>query len=338
MHTLLILSSLALALGACLVCLWLLRLARSSTSRRTVQLTGLLTPAVVLGLLAAMMVHFVSIMCFWAAPLADVVLAQVLSLVGAVGVILAVLLNGARAVLLPLHIRRCTWEAPAWLEERVANLVSDMALGRDKLKAPGVRVTADPRPSALVTGLFRPYIIVSSGLIGMLDDEELDGVLCHELMHLRRGDIWWTTIGAVLRDLTRFLPGTRRLYDLLLTEQEVVCDDRVLGESRRLALAGALARVWQSQLNGNSNNTSDSTPHGALALFSQTHASQVEARIRRLLDRGGHTRTTYTTPYKAMSIALSLLGIFVGAQIWLDMMAMDAMGCGLQAILMAMPR
>jgi len=53
---------------------------------------------------------------------------------------------------------------------------------------------------------------------------------------------------GILRDLTWFLPITRRLYKRLLVEQEVACDDRVTGEPRRLALASALARVWQAEL------------------------------------------------------------------------------------------
>jgi len=64
MHTLLILASLALALaGASFV--WLcLRVAHSSSSRRALQLAGMLFPVFVLGLLATLMVHFLSQACF----------------------------------------------------------------------------------------------------------------------------------------------------------------------------------------------------------------------------------------------------------------------------------
>lgn len=330
MHTLLILSSLALALAACLLCAGLLGRARSEGSRRAVQVVGLLVPAVLLGLLTVLMAHFVSQVCFLSAPPADVAIAQGLSLIGATGIAVAIILNGARAVLLPVHLRRRTWEAPAWLHDKVAALVPGMGLR----KAPRVRVAADVRPWALVAGLFKPHLVVSSGLAVLLDGEELDAVLCHELLHIRRGDLWWATAGAVLRDLTWFLPATSRLYELMLSEQELACDDHVVGEARRLALASALARVWQAQIK------SGPAPRGALALFSSAHDrtahTDLEVRVRRLLDHPG--TTVGSTLRRALLMVVAVLGLFVPAQLGASLIAMDAMGCNLNQIFSIMAR
>lgn len=330
MHTLLIVASLALALAACLLCAGLLGRARSEGSRRAVQVVGLLIPAVLLGLLTVLMAHFVSQVCFLNSPPADVAIAQGLSFIGAAGIAVALTLNGARAVLLPVHLRRRTWDAPPWLQDKVLALVPGMGLR----KAPKVRVAADTRPWALVAGLFKPHLVVSSGLAALLDEEELDAVLCHELLHIRRGDLWWATAGAALRDLTWFLPATRRLYEQMLAEQEVACDDHVVGENRRLALASALARVWQTQIK------SGPAPRGALAFFSSAHDrtahTDLEVRVRRLLDRPGIAAGS--TLRRALLVVVAVLGLFVSAQLGASLIAMAAMECNLNQIVSIMPR
>lgn len=330
MHTLLILSSLVLALVACLLCAGILGRARSEGSRRAVQVVGLLIPAVLLGLITLLMAHFVSQVCFLNAPPADVAIAQGLSLISAAGIGVALILNGARAVLLPAHLRRRTWEAPRWLQHKVVALVPDTRLR----KAPIVRVAADARPWALVAGLIQPHLVVSSGLVALLDGEELEAVLCHELLHIRRGDLWWAAAGAVLRDLTWFLPATRRLYEQMLSEQEVACDDHVLDENRRLALASALARVWHTQIK------TESAPRGSLALLnsapSRTAHTDLEVRVRRLLDRPGIAAGS--TLRRALLKVVAVLGLFVSAQLGAFFIAMVAMECNLSQLISTMPR
>ncbi len=326
MHTLLILFSLGLALGASLLCVTLLRLAGSSRSRRALQGVGLFLPVAVLALLTLVMIHFVTQVCFQMASRLDVGIAETLSFIGAFGIAAAIVLNGGRAVLLPLHLRRRTWQAPDWLEARVANLSCGMGLDR----APSARVAADPQPWALVAGLFKPHLVVSSGLVGLLDREELEAVLCHELLHIRRGDLWWTALGGVLRDLTWFLPSTRRLYRFLLTEQEMACDDGVLGESRRLALASALARVWQAGFG------SGQAPRGALALFSPEQSTHFEARVRRLLDHPGSIENSPSR--RALLAPVVVVGLFVPAQLVAALAAMDQMGCGMHGLLATLIR
>lgn len=320
MHTLLILFSLGLALGASMLCIALLRMARSSSSRRALQSVGLFLPAAVLALLTSVMIHFVARVCFQTAPPLDVGIAGTLSSVGAFSIALAIALNLGRAVLLPLHLRRHTWAAPEWLESRVA--VLSVGIGLDR--PPASRVAADPRAWALVAGLFHPHLVVSSGLVALLDREELEAVLCHELLHIRRGDLWWTAIGGVLRDLTWFLPPTRRLYRFLLTEQEMACDDGVLGETRRLALAGALARVWQAGIG------SGQAPRGALALFSPEQSAHFEARARRLLDHPAGVANSVSC--RALLTVVLVVGLFVPAQLVATLVAMDQMGCGMHRL------
>ncbi len=326
MHFLLIMLSLSLALGGCLFCTALLRIVHSLHSRRVVQMVGLFIPAVALVLLSVLMAHFLVQVCFWTAPPADVAISEFIILVGAVGICIAIVLNLARAALLPVQMHRRTWEAPARLRAKVR----DLAVSTGLRNRTGVRVCADIRPWALATGLVHPQLVLSSGLVALLDEEELRAVLCHELMHIRRGDLWWTVLCGVLRDLTWFVPATRRLYAQMLIEQELACDDQVVGEPRRLALASALVRVWQSGIGINH------APHGSLAFLSpqepRTPGDGIEVRVRRLLENPGHMVSS--VPCKALLVAGVLLALFVLAQVATAAVVMGAMGCNIHGMML----
>jgi len=243
-----------------------------------------------------------------------------------VGIAFAILLNLVRAALLPLYLPHNTWDAPAWLLTKVSGFAADLGLRR----APRVLVRPNVHPGALVAGLFRPSLVVSTGLLTLLDEDELSAVLCHELLHIKRGDLWWAAICGVLRDLTWFLPVTRHLYGLMLAEQELACDDQIIGESRRLALASALARVWQADI-ATPRSRSCPTPRGALALFSPEHSAYLEARVRRLLDHPGVAQGASAA--KALLVVVGVLLLFVVAQIGAAAVVMGQMGCSMQGMM-----
>ena len=173
------------------------------------------------------------------------------------------------------HIYPRSWLASAGFQARVRCCAAAVGVRR----APKVRVTVDLGPWALVTGLLRPQVVLSTGLLALLDAEELDAVLCHELIHLRQGDMLRTIVAGALHDLSWFIPPARRLYALLRMEQELACDDALHEESRRLALASARARVWQAGLSG------PPVPRNALTLLPTGPRSSLEWRVRRLEPR-----------------------------------------------------
>ena len=320
MHTLLIATSLLLALVGCLLCLLLLRFATSAVSRRVIQITGLLVPAFALALLSVLMTHFLVQVCFLTAAPTDVLISQALTIAGALGIMIASALNLARTALLPVQLKRRTWRAPAHLQSRLRGLARSLGM----TGSVSLRISLDSRPWALAAGLSRPQIVVSSGLVALLDDEELDAVLCHELLHISRRDLWWTLICGVLRDLTWFLPTTRIFYRAMREEQEIACDDRLVGASRRLALASALVRVRQM------TRTRPPTPRGALGLISPGPVSGFEARVRRLIEAPGTPGPG--APLRAVAVAGALLLLFAVAQVFAAGSAMQAMGCGVHEL------
>ena len=59
---------------------------------------------------------------------------------------------------------------------------------------PELYVTLDPNPNAFTYGHKSPFIVLTSGLIDMLGDEELAFVVGHELGHIKAGHVLYTVL------------------------------------------------------------------------------------------------------------------------------------------------
>ena len=59
---------------------------------------------------------------------------------------------------------------------------------------PELYVTMDPNPNAFTYGHKNPFIVLTSGLIDLLGDEELSFVVGHELGHIKAGHVLYTVL------------------------------------------------------------------------------------------------------------------------------------------------
>ena len=77
-------------------------------------------------------------------------------------------------------------EKYADLHSIVANLAEQAGVAK-----PGVHVIADASPNAFATGRGHnnSHVAVTTGLLAMLDRGELEGVLAHEMTHIKNRDI-----------------------------------------------------------------------------------------------------------------------------------------------------
>lgn len=88
------------------------------------------------------------------------------------------------------------------------HIVEDMAMvGR--VPMPRVFIINDPSPNTFATGRDPDHsaVAVTQGLLDMMDREELEGVLGHEISHIRNYDIRLSTIAVVLVGVISFLSG-----------------------------------------------------------------------------------------------------------------------------------
>lgn len=111
-----------------------------------------------------------------------------------------------------------------------------------------VRLVEHRRGGATVVGVRRPVIVLDAGLASMLDQDELEGVLAHELAHVRRRDNLLAWGVGTLRDAMFFVPGVAWAARLLMREREVMADRRAVAATGRPgALAAGLLKVLETE-------------------------------------------------------------------------------------------
>ena len=102
--------------------------------------------------------------------------------------------------------------------------------------SPNVRSLDAPCAPFLWAGGRRACIYVPQTVIETLDDEQLIGVLCHELVHHARRDAWASLFASIVAAVCWWNPLVWWVRRELRLTQELCCDARVLergGQSRR---------------------------------------------------------------------------------------------------------
>src|SRR5260370_1393522 len=74
--------------------------------------------------------------------------------------------------------------------QQLYNIVQPLAIG-DGLPMPKVYIIEDPSPNAFATGRDPQHaaVTVTTGLLQMMNREELEGVLAHEMSHIKNFDV-----------------------------------------------------------------------------------------------------------------------------------------------------
>ena len=99
------------------------------------------------------------------------------------------------------------WATGAWElieastpeERRLVNVVEEMAIASGLAK-PTVWIVPDPDPNAFATGLDErsAHVAVTEGLLTILNRDQLQGVIAHEMTHIRNHDVELMTLLAAL--------------------------------------------------------------------------------------------------------------------------------------------
>ena len=92
-------------------------------------------------------------------------------------------------------------------EAPILHRLADRLAAQYGVPKPRVYVSPDPSPNAFATGR-NPHhasICVNAGLIRILDEEELYGVLAHEFAHVRNRDILISSVVAVMAGAITFI-------------------------------------------------------------------------------------------------------------------------------------
>jgi Zn-dependent protease with chaperone function len=164
----------------------------------------------------------------------------------------------------------CPWEGWSSYGGAIAFLVVAAGLGLDALGQAWVsirRICAypervvqgytgrwldHPMPFVAQVGLWRSHLVVSQGVLDLLDAAHLQAVLVHEQAHQTHHDPFWFFVLGWLRRVTAWLPRTQALWQELLLLRELRADQVAAQQVDGLLLAEALlavasqAPLWQT--------------------------------------------------------------------------------------------
>ena len=118
-----------------------------------------------------------------------------------VALVFAVLMNGAAYFFFD-KIALAANSAQPVTRQQAPRLyeVMERLCGKANLPMPKLYMIPQPAPNAFATGRNPQHasVAVTQGLLELMNDEELEGVIAHELSHVRNYDILTTTVAATL--------------------------------------------------------------------------------------------------------------------------------------------
>ncbi len=132
---------------------------------------------------------------------------------------------------------------------RVQALAADLSESLELARPPAVRVSEEV-DTPLVLGFRRPVVLLPAAPFAALRPEEQRMALCHELLHLRRKDLWLAYVPALAERLFFFHPLAHLAVREYQLTREAACDAAVIrkldahpGDYGRLLLALGVSRL-----------------------------------------------------------------------------------------------
>lgn len=112
--------------------------------------------------------------------------------------------QGSKVVLAISHAKKASKKDYPSLFSAVEGLSS-----ASQIPMPEVYVINDPNPNAFATGRDRKHasVAVTSGLLSMMDKNELQGVIAHEISHIYDNDIQFMMLAVVFAGVIGLLAG-----------------------------------------------------------------------------------------------------------------------------------
>lgn len=88
----------------------------------------------------------------------------------------------------------------------------------------------DSRIEPGIFGVFRPVLLLPTGIADRLSPAQFEAVVAHELIHVRRHDNLWAALHAIVQAIFWFNPLVWWMGGRLVAEREQACDEAVLAQ------------------------------------------------------------------------------------------------------------
>jgi len=216
------------------------------------------------------------------------------------------ILKAAAAWLLITRLRARSATPAADLLRRIEITLRTRCLSMN-ISQPELIFSSKSGYSAFTAGFFRPVLVINTSLADQLKNHELDILITHELVHIKKRDTLKGWLLQLFKNLTFINPLSHMLLGRFFLERECLCDRSALkltGLSAQTYVA-ALLKIWRLQLTEKSFR-----PWTASAFSGRSR--ETEYRIGSLIKREAQNRLA-PLPFFALLISL-LTGsiIFLG--------------------------
>lgn len=140
-------------------------------------------------------------------------------------------------------------------------------------------------PVLFCTGVRRPAVVISSGTLALLDDEELRAALAHELAHVARHDPLRSWVLMAGRALMCLNPAFQVLSRAVARDAEWLADERAAEAcGDRVALASALLKLHRASTRPPPVPRTLPFATTLAEPLARVQSLDIEERCRRLLD------------------------------------------------------
>lgn len=153
----------------------------------------------------------------------------------------------------------------------------------------------DKKPLAFCMGIFTPKIYLSSGLLKIMNNKELEAVILHEKYHMENKDNLFLVGLHFLKNLLFFFPFTRDLVHNFEQKEEIYADQKAAREIGTSSVVAALKKMFVY----NDNNQ---------YALSFSKSKDIEARIYNLI---GKSHSRLPIQIKNIAISIASFGVFM---------------------------
>ncbi len=165
--------------------------------------------------------------------------------------------------------------------------------------------------SPVVIGHLRPMILFPVGMCSGLSVEQIESIILHELIHIKRNDYLVNVIQSFMEAIYFFNPFVWMISGIIRQEREHCCDDAVVKfYGNPLVYVRALATLEETRFS-----------KSGLALSFAQDKNQLLNRIKRIMEK---SVTTYSGRERLIPVALLMIGLICAS--WLTIQSREAGG------------
>ncbi|MDO8551267.1 MAG: M56 family metallopeptidase [bacterium] len=145
-----------------------------------------------------------------------------------------------------------------------------------------ILIVKDKRPFAFCLGFLRPKVVLSSSLLRLAEQKELEAILHHEKYHLEHKDALVMLLAKIIKSLFPFFPSISDQIQLYAVTREIRADEQAI---KNLGTKGPLISILKKLFKYDLSPAYSTIPAFA-------SADTLEIRVRTLLNNKYHYKNT----------------------------------------------